>query len=61
MSDQGKEGGIAICSHAAGVVTIVAQLLNVPMRDVPAASPSGIYRLDREGGAGNPWVRAYVD
>jgi len=50
-----RQPGIAICTHAAGVVTIVAALLRVCMDDINPASPCALYRLDRASSA-SPWT-----
>jgi broad specificity phosphatase PhoE len=43
--------GIVLVTHAAGVVAILASLLNCRIRDVPAASPCGLFRLDLTPGS----------
>ena len=49
------ERGIVMCTHAAGVVSIVASLLDCSVGDVVSASPAGIFRLDRASKS-SPWV-----
>ena len=46
-----------ICTHAAGVVSIVSALLRVPVHEINAAIPCGLYRLERDGmgDTSQPW------
>lgn len=52
-----SDEAIAICTHAAGVVTLVSALLKTPVAATNAALPCGIYRLEREGlgDTSKPW------
>jgi broad specificity phosphatase PhoE len=51
----GRQPGIAVCTHAAGVITIVSALLRVSMDDINPATPCALYRLDRVNTAA-PWT-----
>ena len=44
-----SEDGLVICTHAAGVVSVVSALLRRPAHEVNAAMPCGLYRLQRQG------------
>ena len=51
----GRQPSIAICTHAAGVITIVSALLRVSMDDINPAAPCALYRLDRINSTA-PWT-----
>jgi len=50
-----RQPAIAVCTHAAGVITIVASLLRVSMDDINPATPGALYRLDRVSSTA-PWT-----
>lgn len=50
-----KERGMVMVTHAAGVVGIVATLLQCSLSEVEEASPCGIFRLDRASPS-SPWI-----
>ena len=55
MQGPSAESSLVICTHAAGVVTIVSALLRESMDNIQPASPCGLYRLDRASPS-EPWV-----
>jgi broad specificity phosphatase PhoE len=48
------ETSLVICTHAAGVVTVVSALLRVSMDSFQPASPAALYRLERDSPQ-EPW------
>ena len=54
--DKGDENqAIVVATHAAGVVSIIASLLQCSIDDIVPAHPAGIYRLEREW-PNNTWT-----